>query len=74
MQKYILTTNYMMMELNIWCMLRTDKAIAYAEQISKVEAFRPDDAFSDAIKGLLVFGGKIVRPEQLYIIKSSKII
>lgn len=59
-------------DTNIWCMLRTDKAIAYAEQISKVEAFRPDDAFSDAIKGLLVFGGKIARPEQLYIIKAAK--
>ena len=59
-------------ETNIWCMLRTDKAIAYAEQISKVEAYRPEDSFSDAIKGLLVFGAKIVRPEQLYIIKTVK--
>lgn len=55
---------------NVWCMLRTEKAIAYAEQISKVEGFRPEDSFTDAIKGLLVFGAKIVRPEQLYIIKT----
>jgi len=53
-----------------WCLLRTSKAIAFAGQINKVEAFRPDDAFSDAVKGLYVFGAKIVRPEQLYAIKA----
>lgn len=49
------------------CMLRTSKAIAFAGQIDKVEAYRPHDAFQDAIKGLYVFGAKIVRPEQLYV-------
>lgn len=48
-------------------MLRTNKAIAFAGQIDKVEAYRPQDAFSDAIKGLYVFGAKIVRPEQIYL-------
>ena len=48
-------------------MLRTSKAIAFAGQIDKVEAYRPHDAFQDAIKGLYVFGAKIVRPEQLYL-------
>ena len=51
-----------------WNILRTSKAIAFAGQIDKVEAFRPDDAFSDALKGLHVYGAKIVRPEQLYCI------
>lgn len=51
-----------------WCLLRTEKAIAFAGQIDKVEAYRPQDAFSDAVKGLYVFGAKIVRPEQLYAI------
>lgn len=49
------------------CMLRTSKAIAFAGQIDKVEAYRPHDAFQDAVKGLYVFGAKIVRPEQLYV-------
>lgn len=48
-------------------MLRTSKAIAFAGQIDKVEAYRPHDAFQDALKGLYVFGAKIVRPEQLYL-------
>lgn len=50
------------------CMLRTSKAIAFAGQIDKVEAYRPHDAFQDAIKGLYVFGAAIVRPEQIYVL------
>lgn len=49
------------------CMLRTSKAIAFAGQIDKVEAYRPHDAFQDALKGLYVFGAKIVRPESIYV-------
>ena len=48
-------------------MLRTSKAIAFVGQIDKVEAFRPEGAFQDAIKGLYVFGAKVVRPESLYV-------
>lgn len=53
-----------------WCILRTSKAIAYAGQINSTEAFRPEGAFQDAVKALFVFGAKIVRPEQMYIIKA----
>ena len=49
------------------CMLRTSKAVAFAGQIDKVEAYRPHDAFQDALKGLYVFGTKVVRPEQVYV-------
>jgi len=38
-------------------------AISYAEQITKTEAYRPQDAFSDALKGLHVYGAKLVRPD-----------
>jgi hypothetical protein len=37
-------------------------AFSYAEQVVKVEAFRPERRFSDAVKGLHVYGGKLVRP------------
>jgi P22 coat protein - gene protein 5 len=42
-----------------------DMAISYAEQINKTEAYRPEAGFADAIKGLLLYGGKLVRPEAL---------
>jgi hypothetical protein len=51
--------------------LRTDKAIAFAEQIDKVEKYRPEDAFTDAVKGLYVFGAKIVRPNEIYVMKTA---
>lgn len=52
--------------------LRTEKAIAFAEQIEKVEKYRPEDAFTDAVKGLYVFGAKIVRPDEIYVMKTAK--
>lgn len=52
--------------------LRTSKAVAFAEQINKVEKYRPQDAFTDAIKALYVFGAKVVRPKEIYVIKTAK--
>ena len=52
--------------------LRTDHAIDFVEQIDKVEAYRPQDAFSDALKGLYCFGALITRPQEIYVIKTAK--
>lgn len=46
-------------------MAGTDMAISFAEQIVKIEAYRPQDSFSDGVKGLYVYGAKVVRPECL---------
>ncbi len=46
-------------------------AISYAEQIAKVEAYRPEDGFSDAIKGLHVYGAKLVRPDSIATVIAS---
>jgi N4-gp56 family major capsid protein len=40
-------------------------ATTFAEQINKVEAYRPQNSFGDAIKGLYLYGAKVVRPEAL---------
>jgi len=42
-----------------------DRAITFASQIAKVEAYRPPDTFADAVKGLTVYGAKVVRPDSL---------
>lgn len=39
----------------------------FAEQINKTEAYRPESAFSDAIKGLHLYGAEVVRPEFLVV-------
>ena len=42
-----------------------EQTMSYAEQIVEVEAYRPEKRFSDAVKGLHVYGAKVVRPETL---------
>lgn len=46
-------------------------AITYAEQITKVEAYRPESAFSDALKGLHLYGTKVIRPTGLAVLTAS---
>ena len=36
-----------------------------AEQILETEAYRPEKRFADALKGLHVYGAKVVRPSNL---------
>ena len=55
-----------------FCMIRTKNAIAYVNQLDKVESYRPQGGFKDAVKGLNVFGAKCVRPKELYVIKAHK--
>jgi len=38
------------------------EAATYANQVDKIEAFRPHDGFLDAVKGLHSFGAKVTRP------------
>lgn len=40
-------------------------AITYAEQINKVEAYRPQSSFADAVKGLMLYGAKLIRPDSM---------
>lgn len=42
-------------------------ALTFAEQINNTEAYRPESAFGDAIKGLHLYGAKVVRPEALVV-------
>lgn len=40
-------------------------ATTFADQIESLEAYRPELRFADAMKGLHVYGGKVIRPELL---------
>lgn len=42
-----------------------DRALTFASQISQVEAYRPQTSFSDAVKGLFLYGAKVLRPDSL---------
>ena len=42
-----------------------EDAVASAEQINKVESYRDPDSFSDIVRGMHLYGRKILRPEAL---------
>ena len=43
-----------------------DSAVATAEQIAKTESFRSPDTFGDVVRGMQLYGRKILRPEALF--------
>lgn len=44
-------------------------AIAHASQMDKTESFRDQDSFGDIVRGLQLYGRKILRPEGIVIIR-----
>ena len=48
------------------------KAISYAEQILDIEAYRPEKRFANAVKGLHVYGAKVVYPNALVRLKIKR--
>lgn len=47
-------------------------AWSFADQISSVEAYRPERRFGDAVKGLHLYGAKVVRPDALVCLTANK--
>lgn len=47
-------------------------ATTYAEQILDVQAYKPEKRFGDAVKGLHVYGGKVVRANNLACLIANK--
>ena len=47
------------------CVARSRRAITFAEQLSEIEAYRPEHRFADAMKGLHLYGAKVVYPEEM---------
>ncbi len=50
------------------CMARTRRAIAFAEQLSEINAYRPEKRFADAVKGLYLYGAKVVYSGELVLL------
>lgn len=47
-------------------------AVTYAEQVLEIEAYRPPARFADAVKGLHVYGAKVIRPAGLAVLTANK--
>lgn len=50
------------------CLARTSRAIAFAEQLSEINAYRPEKRFADAVKGLHLYGAKVVYPTEMVLL------
>lgn len=50
----------------------TNEAGSYAEQILKTEAYRPEKRVSDAVKGLHVYGAKVLQPKCLAVLTANR--
>lgn len=57
------TPNYTVYKL----VFGTTRATSFAEQIVEMEAYRPERRFADAVKGLQVYGSRVLKPETLVV-------
>jgi hypothetical protein len=54
---------------HVYCIVRSDKAIAFAGQINEVEAGRMEKRFSDYVRGLDTYGAKIIAQDEIVCVK-----
>jgi len=50
----------------------TSAATTFADVVNKVEAYRPERRFADAVKGLHLYGAKVIRPEALAVMTVNR--
>ncbi|MBE7028846.1 MAG: hypothetical protein IKZ35_05335 [Clostridia bacterium] len=55
-----------------YCIARTTTAYAFALTLKEIERVKPSHLFADAMKGLVVYGGEVIRPKEICVIKFSK--
>ena len=63
------TNNVYRDSTHVYCIVRSDKAIAFAGQINEVEAGRMQDYFSDYVRGLDTYGAKIIAQDEIVCVK-----
>lgn len=63
----IYLTNNLTLSSNVnYCLMRTTEAIAYAEQLTKIQAGDlGQKGFGDYVKGLMLYGAKVIKPKEL---------
>ena len=64
----IVKTTTDMGDVKYKCLMRSTRAIAFAEQLSEIEAYRPEKRFADAVKGLHLYGAKVVYPNEMVVL------
>lgn len=63
------TNNVYRDDTHVYCIVRSNKAIAFAGQINEVEAGRMEAFFSDYVRGLDTYGAKIIAQDEIVCVK-----
>lgn len=63
------TNNIYKDEEYVYAIVRSNTAVAFAAQINEVEAGRLQDYFSDYVRGLDTYGGKIIAQDEIVCVK-----
>lgn len=54
---------------HVYCIVRSNKAVAFAGQINEVEAGRMESYFSDYVRGLDTYGARIIAQDEIVCVK-----
>lgn len=65
----IMSNNMAKDSSHVYCDVRGKKAIAFAGQINKVDAHPAEKRFGDIIKGLDVYGAKVIDEDRIQVVK-----
>lgn len=52
---------------NYMVQLKTNRAIAFVNPMTHIEPYRPQELFSDAVKGFILYDGIIARPKEMIV-------
>ncbi|HEY9745591.1 MAG TPA: hypothetical protein V6C99_05185, partial [Oculatellaceae cyanobacterium] len=69
----VVTTNHPAVEGVVNLLAFTRDYISFASQVSKVETVRPYNMFADAVKGLYLYGSKVMQPKAGAVLKAAAI-
>ena len=61
----LVSTNLKAVENKYYVLAGTNDAITFASQLAKIETLRDKDSFSDLVRGLYLYGAKVVQPKAL---------
>lgn len=64
-----MTNNVYRDDTHVYCIVRSNKAIAFVGQINEVEAGRMEKRFSDYVRGLDTYGAKIIAQKEIVCVK-----
>lgn len=61
----LVSTNLTDVSGKYYVLAGTNEAITFASQLAKIESLRDKDSFSDLVRGLYLYGAKVVQPKAL---------